>query len=129
MEFLLSHEEMQVVNEFQKYRNQVDDLLRDNIQKGRDLLESYKFDKAGIYFDKVIATLPIDGLTMQEKNLLAQAHTYKAKTLRIGSEASEDTALMHLELALAISPDFKEAISERDSILVDRTLPVSSPSR
>ena len=126
MEPLFNLEEMKIVETFEKSRIQRDNLIKNTIKEGLNRLESHDIDDAGTYFDKVIAMLSADGLTVQERNLLAQAHTYKAKTLRIGSEASEDSALVHLELALAILPDFKEAISIKDSILIDRTPPEMS---
>ncbi|MCC2666887.1 MAG: hypothetical protein K0S63_803 [Gammaproteobacteria bacterium] len=129
MQSLLSREEIQIVNTFEKSRIERDNLLENNIKKGLRLSESYDFDEAGRYFDKVIAAIPsVDGLTQQERKLLAQAHTYKAKTLRIGSEADENIALTHLRLALTILPDFEEAISARDSILIERTLPAADSS-
>jgi hypothetical protein len=47
MEFLLSPEEAYVVNEFEKYRNQVNKLIQDNIKKGLYHLKSHDFDQAG----------------------------------------------------------------------------------
>ncbi len=129
MQSLLSREEIQIVDTFEKSRVERDNLLEHNIKKGLILLDSYDFDEAGRYFDKVIAAiLSVDGLTNQERKLLAQAHTYKAKTLRIGSEADENIALTHLRLALTILPDLEEAISARDSILIERTLPAAESS-
>jgi len=118
----IPHEERLVFSRFQNTRANFNNLLRKYLERGIMSLEQKDYTSSLDDFDCLIDLVDgelIEDLSELQKGMIASAHLHKAKILRIGDMNEAKLAFYHLEQALSILPDMKEAAELKEALVSD----------
>jgi len=115
-----------IMSDLRKSRMKIDSILEQDLKEGIEHFENFHTKQALSCFTRIISLISgddADDLCTKERRLIGLAFTNKAKILRVGTEKDESLALAHLEQALKISPNLKEAEDLLSSLLAERAVP------
>ncbi len=126
---LLNHEIKSSREKYRKNRKLFDTKLEEYLTSGLNKCARGKHSSGLSDFQKILALMnheEIRNLTKNQTLLLAKTYTESAKVLSVGTVNEEKTALEHLDKAIELVPDYKDALILKRSILSGNSITTDS---